>query len=241
MALTARWRAAERGALRRLVAAAGPAGLVVGRDHAGALASVRLLRAEPTRLAVVGGSWLAGLLAFRALGLGAVLEVTTANPAWWSGFAEAAGATAQVAVVRSGEASPVPPNLTRPVVHLDDAGLGRPPGTAPWHGWVSVLPTLTAHNAHQAKDADAVLVQRVTDDEAELCASTLRLAGDVAAKLRHLHDDMVVLLVGSQPRWLWFATTPVEQQLLGVARRAEKRPAAAAPERHLVGSERAHS
>jgi hypothetical protein len=241
MALTGRWRAARPAALRRLVGAAGPAGLIVGRDHAGALAPVRLLRAGPTRLAVVGGSWLAGLLAFRALGVGALLEVTTGNPAWWAGFAEAAGATGQVAVVRSGEPSPVPPGLARPVVHLDDAGLGRAPTGEPWHGWISVLTTLTGHNAHVTREADAVLVQRVTAEEADLCASTLRLPGDVAGKLQRLHDDMVVLLVGGQARYLWFATTAVETQLLGPARRAEKRPAGLEPERHLVGSERAHS
>ena len=41
------WHATAAPALKRLAASAGPTGVILGRDHSGALAPVRLLRAEP--------------------------------------------------------------------------------------------------------------------------------------------------------------------------------------------------
>ena len=64
------WHATARRGLRRLTALAGPAGVVLGREHSGALAPIRLLRPDPTRVgsSVVRG--LTALIVFRCLGVG---------------------------------------------------------------------------------------------------------------------------------------------------------------------------
>lgn len=223
----ATWRAAPKAALHRLSATAGPAGIILGRDHSGALAPVRLLRPEPTRVALVGGSWAARLLVFRCLAVGAVVEVTTVSLARWTALGESAGASGRLTAIRPGD--PHEPLSSRgseqPVVHINDVGLGNPmdrPAVGAWHTWVTVLPVLTSHSAPVVADANVVLMQRLGPEEADICVSALRLQPDTAAKLQQLHDDMVVVVVAGEPRYLFFAVTSVENEILGPARRGER-------------------
>jgi hypothetical protein len=223
----ATWRAAPKTALNLLSATAGPAGVVVGRDHSGTIAPVRLLRPEATRVALVGGSWAARLLVFRCLAVGALVEVTTAAPPRWSALADAAGAGPRLTVLRAGEFREPPASMgsLQPLVHVNDVGLGRPvdrPALGPWHTSMTVLPVLTPHTAATVGEANVVLLQRLGPEEADICVSTLRLPGATSVKLQQMHDDMLVVVVAGVPRYLWFATTSVEHEILGPAQRGER-------------------
>ena len=219
----ATWRATPKAALRRLAATAGPAGVVIGRQHSGALSPVRLLRPQPTRAVIVGGYWAARLVVFRCLGIGALVEVTTASPARWAGLAESAGAAARFRVVPAGQyVEPwVTPSATLPLIQVNDAG-GRgaeKPTLGPWHTSMTILPAVTAHTAPVLSDADVVLLQRLSAPEADVAVTALRLPTDALTKLTQIHDDMMVTIVVGEPRYIFIVTTPMENDLFGPPRR----------------------
>jgi type VII secretion protein EccE len=218
----ASWRAAPKEGLRRLFAAAGPAGVIVGRDHPGAVAPVRLLRPQPTRVALVGGYWAARLVVLRSLAAGAMVEVITADPIRWAGLAEGAGAGSRFRITRTGELAPplVPLGSARPVVQVNDGGRSMErPDLGAWHTSMTIVTTLTSNTAAALADANVVLLQRLTPQEADACVAALRLPPDASTKLQQIHDDMVVAVVAGDMHFLWFATTSVEGDLLGPARR----------------------
>jgi type VII secretion protein EccE len=218
----ASWRAAPKEGLRRLFAAAGPAGVVIGRDHPGAIAPARLLRSQPTRVALVGGYWAARLVVLRSLAVGAMVEVITADPTRWAGLADGAGAGSRFRITRTGELAPplVPLGSARPVVQVNDAGRSMErPDLGGWHTSMTVVTTLTSNTAAAVADANIVLLQRLTPQEADACVAALRLPPDASTRLQQIHDDMVVAVVAGDMHFLWFATTSVENDLLGPARR----------------------
>jgi type VII secretion protein EccE len=218
----ASWRAAPKEGLRRLFAAAGPAGVVIGRDHPGGIAPARLLRPQPTRVALVGGYWAARLVVLRSLAAGALVEVITADPNRWAGLADGAGVGSRLRVTRTGELAPplVPLGSARPVVQVNDGGRSMErPDLGGWHTSMTIVTTLTSNTATALADANVVLLQRLTPQEADACVTALRLPPDASTKLQHIHDDMVVAVVAGDMHFLWFATTSVESGLLGPARR----------------------
>ncbi|HZN70519.1 MAG TPA: hypothetical protein VFC00_02380 [Micromonosporaceae bacterium] len=237
MAVT--WHATPGRALGRLVATAGPAGLILGRDHSGAFVPVRLLRPEPTHVVLIGGSWAARLITFRCLGLGARVNVVSGGWSHWTGFGERAGAPGQLVLTSVGpgfdagrpaerrfaSSPPVnepppdePAGSTRPVLHVYDVGPGGPverPQLAPWHTQLTVLPQLTVHGGPVVAEADVVLLQRLDAEEASLCEQLLRLPPDTADRLQQMHDDMLAVLAPGADNYVWFAPTPVEYEILG--------------------------
>jgi type VII secretion protein EccE len=218
----AAWRAAPKDALRRLFAAAGPAGVVVGRDHPGTVAPVRLLRPQPTRVALVGGYWAARLVVLRCLAAGALVEVVTASPARWAGLAENAGVGARFRLLQTGEIAPplIPLGSARPVVQVNDGGRSMErPDLGAWHTSMTIVTTLTSNTAAALADANIVMLQRLSPQEADACVTALRLPPETATRLQQLHDDMVVVVTAGELHYLWWATTSVENDLLGAARR----------------------
>jgi hypothetical protein len=218
------WRATPKNALRRLAVSAGPVGVVLGREHSGGLAAIRLLRPEPTRAVLVAGYWAAHVIAFRCLGAGAVVDITTTHPQRWMGLAQAAGQEAALRIVPAGQyAEPLPAlGSTRPVLFIADVGPGRPAeqmALAPWQASLSVLPTLTSHSAPGLADADLVLLQRLLPAEADACVTALRMPADALEKLQQLHDEMIVSVIGGEPKYIFVATTAVEYEVFGPARR----------------------
>jgi len=226
------WHATAAPALQRLAASTGPTGVILGRDHGGALAPVRLLRAEPTRVAVVGGPWLAHLLVFRCLAVGAFAGITTTSPARWMRLAELAGVSDRVSITTVAGSSQVsaagpPPSAEppvargslQPVLLVTDTGVGggsfERSALPSWHTQVTVLPTLTAANSVSVSDAHVVLLQRLRPEEASICVAALRLTAPTEHKLQQLHDEMLAVVISGIERYLWFATTSVEHEILG--------------------------
>lgn len=214
----------DRAATGRLVALAGRCGVVLGRDDAGAPVIVRLLRPEPTRVALVGGWWSARLIAFRMLGVGARVVVRTTAPNMWAGLGEAAGAADRVQLIAPGSAVELVGGAGNgPVLQVDDVGLGGAPdrpNLGPWRTQLTLLPQLTSHGAQVLAEAQLVMVQRLGQPDAELATGVLRLPEQTAGLLQQMHDDMVAIVGGGADRYAWFAPSVVERQVLGPPRRA---------------------
>jgi hypothetical protein len=116
------------------------------------------------------------------------------------------------------------------VLRLNDVGLGGSTESVPLGPWETLLTavgTLTPTTAGVLTESNVVILQRLSRDEAEVCAATLHLAPEVETKLSQMHDDMLVVVVSGVPQFLWFATTPIEEQLLGQPRRGDRAPMAA--------------
>jgi len=220
----------EPSALARVAVPMPAAGFVIGRDNAQAPVAVPLFRAEPTRMAAVGGWWLGRLLAFRALGLGARVTVYTAWPAQWQGLGEAAaGQPDRVTVVTGGRAAPPPPSrMDEPGLVVWDVDQTVAPAAAPttagpplgpWQAQLTVLPQLVAGATRAVEEADLTVVQRLTEAEATAATVPLRLATETVGHLPLMPDDLLAVFGTGPVSYVWISQTRVEQRILGAPRR----------------------
>lgn len=116
-----RWRAPED---VRIVLDVPPAGVLVGADAEMAPVVLPAIGPHPTRLGVLGDQRIAALLAYRLLGVGCLLTVTTGEPSRWRRLLAAAGSRAVVGAAASGW----PPETDEP--HLLVSDLPEPPDPA---------------------------------------------------------------------------------------------------------------
>jgi hypothetical protein len=213
--------------LSRLSPRVGDTGVLLGReagDDSGGRAPVLLpmLRAEPTRLVLIGGLWLTRIVVFRCLALGTRVLVRTADPRRWDGLgAAAANAPGRVSVVTAGE--PVHAHAGEPVLHVADLD-GQPAGELTandhWQTVLTVASQLTAAAAGALATADAALLQRMWPQQASYVTSLMRVDSEVAQSLAALPDDAAVLIGRGSQRRLRLAPTALEQRLFGPPQRA---------------------
>jgi hypothetical protein len=71
-----------------------PAGVLIGADRSQAAVVLPAIGPRPTRLGVLGDHRIATLIAYRLLGVGCRLRVTTADPSRWRRLLAAAGSRA---------------------------------------------------------------------------------------------------------------------------------------------------
>jgi hypothetical protein len=197
--------------LARLSPRAGATGLLLGRDTDRAAVLVPLFRPEPTRCVVIAGPWLARVVVFRCLALGAKVLVRTTEPQRWDGLG----------TVIPGP-TPATGHVGEPVLHVADLG-GRTGGDlaadASWQTLFTVADQLTEPAAAVLASADTVLVQRMWPQQAEYVASALRVEPSVAQAIAALPDDSAVLLAEGQYRQLWLGSTALERRMFGPPQR----------------------
>jgi hypothetical protein len=213
----------DAGQLAWLRYAATPAGLVLGRDAQGAVVPVRMFREEPVRLTLIGGWWLASVLAFRALAVGARVVVCTAAADRWHPLVRAAQGCDRLAVLVGEQPVEVPAGWASPVLLIDDFGPAGPTQRAPLAAWqtrLTVLPRLTPAGAAVTGAATLVLSQRLTPGEAAAAADLLWLSDETAGLLQAMHDDMVALIGGGADRYLWVSATAIEAHSFGPPHRS---------------------
>jgi hypothetical protein len=215
---------AESDLLTRVAVPFQAAGLVVGRDQQRAPVTVRLFRPEPTRVALVGGWWVARLLVFRVLALGARAVVRTSWPEQWQGLGDSATSRSDrmLLVPADGVVPTLPAGPDEPAVYVNDLGAMVAPqrsGPGAWQTQVTLLAQLVAGGAPVVEDAHVTLLQRLTDAEAAVAAAPLRLGQETAGHLRMMAPDMLAVCGGGQTRYAWVTPTEIEQRLLGAPRR----------------------
>jgi hypothetical protein len=202
---------------------ADPAGLVLGRDVQQTTVPVRIFREEPVRLALIGGVWLASLVAFRALAVGARVVVCTAAADRWQPLVRAVQSSDRLAVLVGEQPVNVAAAWSSPVLLIDDFGPAGPTqrsNLAPWQTRLTVLPWLTPAGAPVAGSATLVLAQRLTPDEAAAAADLLWLSDETTGLLQALQDDMVALIGGGADRYVWVTPTAVETHFFGAPHRS---------------------
>ncbi|MGH3797530.1 MAG: hypothetical protein ACRDSP_21895 [Pseudonocardiaceae bacterium] len=205
-------------------------GMVLGSGPKDEPLSVSVLRAEPTRLVLVGGLYLARQVALRAMATGAWVVVGTGRPAAWQLLTRAAGEGPDgrpAPLVQVRRLAPVElPRATEdaPLLVVHDGGAVPQelfPPRSPWQTTMYVLPYLHPQAGNTANNADLVLLQRLPVGQAQLAARIWRLPPPMIDELTSLKDDGVVALGPNLWLPLRLVTTPKEREILGPVRRGD--------------------
>ena len=218
-------------ALDRFSLAGDRGGVVLGSDQRGGAIQVHLFRPLPSRLALLGGLYLARQLVLRAAATGALVVVATGRPPAWAALLRAfdhvaAGHQAPSPVqVRGLEPAPMPrATQDAPVLVVQDSGAVPQelyPARSPWQSTAYVLPYLHPQVGVNATAADLVLVQRLPVGQAQLAGRLWNLPAAMAHELASLTDDGVIAVGTNLWLPLRLVTTPKEAALLGPVRRGD--------------------
>jgi hypothetical protein len=237
----------ERGSEQRLIPARGPQlekhilepaefgtlalpvgddGVVIGTDQGSRPAVLSLFKPKSVDVALIGGSYLAQLLALRATATGARVVVETARPQLWAPVAQNAGGGQQVIAVvpvrRVG--SNLGATAASPVLLLRDAGARPPRSSAPKTPWLTTLtlvPFLDPSYAGHLITADYVAIQQISPQEAELAARLFRLSPQDVAALPTLLPELALWTARHGRQYVFSAPTRDESGLLGAPRRMD--------------------
>ncbi len=220
-------------ALDRLSLSGEQGGVVLGSDQHDRAVQLHLLRSAPTRLALLGGLYLARQVVLRAVATGATVVLATGRPAAWTPVLRAVGnLPGGVGGTGSGplelrglQPAPLPRAAEdQPVLVVHDGGAVPqelyPPRGA-WQSTAYVLPYLHPQVGATATRADLMLLQRLPVGQAQLAGRLLALAPHLVHQLSTLTDDGLAAL--GPDLWLTvrLVTTPLESALLGPVRRGD--------------------
>ena len=203
-----------------LPAAAG--GVVLGsaaQEHT-ELVALPLFSAEAaTRVTVIGDQALPRLLALRALGTGARLQIVTGNTAAWRMLRDQARVRPdRMTIVRPGTQPPPDGSPADPWVIVDDTG-SPAVGRRPWQAAVTVLGPAPAAGA-VLPGQTAIVLQRTSELGAAAVTAALGLAGSLTTALQTIPDAMVVLAQPGAPlQFAKLAPDAAERSLLAASLR----------------------
>jgi type VII secretion protein EccE len=217
-----RWVGWQAGGLDDPSMTAAAGGVVLGASATAdaGLVAVPLFSAEgATRVTVIGDPALPRLLALRALGAGARLQVVTDSTAAWHMLRQQAGVRPdRMTIVRPGTQPPPDGTPADPWVIMDDTG-SPAVGRRPWQAAVTVLGQAPAAGAVLPGQA-AIVLQRTTELGAAAVTSALRLTGSLSGALQAIPDDMVALARPDAPlRLARLAPDAAERATLGASLR----------------------
>ena len=170
---------------------------------------------------LVGGMWIAQVIALRAAATGARVAVETARPQAWAPMAQAAGGGQQCVTVHEvGRIAPQGASVASPVLVLRDCG-ARPPrsrlSAAPWQSVLTLLPFLGPNAARLLARADLVGLQRISPQEAEMVARSAAYPPGDAAALPTLGDNVTLWCTRTHRQFVMTQPTEAETGLLGGA------------------------
>jgi hypothetical protein len=215
----------EAGELDALAMPIGDDGVVIGFDQSRQHAVLGLFRPRAMDGALVAGSYLAQLIALRAVAIGARVVIETARPELWSGLAQnASGGQPVVALVPVRRVGALGATAASPVLLIRDCG-ARPPRLAapktPWQTTLTLLPFLDPGYAGQLVGADLVALQRISPQEAQLAARVVRLGNDDVRALPELPDEVTLWCARHGRQYVSGTPTQLEAGLLGAPRRMD--------------------
>ncbi len=203
----------------------GDDGVIIGVDAHEQPAVLGLNRPSPLEVVLVGGLWLAQVLALRAAATGARVAVETGRPQLWNTLAQAAGGGQQCVTLHEvGRVPPLGPSVGSPVLILRDAG-GRPPRgrvtAAPWQSVLTVLPFLGPTAPRFLESATIVGAQRVSPDEARSISRIMTVPQADAEALPTLGDQFALWCTRTHRQFVMTRPTDAESGLLGTPRRMD--------------------
>ena len=203
----------------------GDDGVVIGTDQGSRPAVLAMFKPKAVDIALIGGAYLAQLLALRATATGARVVVETARPQLWAPLAQNAGGGQQViAVVPVRRVGNLGATAASPVLLLRDAGARPPRSSAPKTPWMTTLtlvPFLDPNFAGHLITSDYVALQQVSPQEAELGARLFRLSPQDVGALPSLLPELALWTARHGRQYVFSAPTRDETGLLGAPRRMD--------------------
>jgi type VII secretion protein EccE len=196
------WHAAsldDRSVTTALSAAAGGIVLGAGATADAELVAMPLFSAESaTRVTVIGDQALPRLLALRALGTGARLQIVTSSIAAWRMLRDQARVPPErMTIVRPGTQAPPDGTPADPWVIMDDTG-SPAVGRRPWQAAVTVLGQAPSAGAVLPGQA-AIVLQRTSELGAAAVSAALGLNGSQSSALQTIPDAVVALAQPGAP------------------------------------------
>ncbi|MCD9880983.1 hypothetical protein [Streptomyces guryensis] len=203
----------------------GDDGVLIGTDPDSQPAVLGLSRPTAFDVVLVGGLWLAQVLALRAAATGARVGVETGRPQVWQQLAQAAGGGQQcVTVYPVGRVPAQGPSVSSPVVLIRDCGVRPPRGrvtSVPWQAVVTVLPYVSEHAPRWLAQAQLVGIQRISPQEIDVVRDTLGVPNEHLQHLPALHEGAALWCTRKHHKFVMTEPTDAETGLLGVARRMD--------------------
>ena len=200
-------------------------GVVIGVDEHNRPAVLGVNRPTPLDVVLVGGLWMAQVIALRTAATGARVAVETGRPQAWTGLAQAAGGGHQCMTVH--EVGRVPPqgaSVASPVLVVRDAGTRPPRGrmaAAPWQSLLTVLPYLGPTAPRFLESATLIGVQRVSPEEAGVIGRLMALPKEKVVALSGLADNLTLWCTRKHRQLVSTQPTDAETGLLGAPRRVD--------------------
>jgi len=191
-------------------------GVALGAGAGDSLVAISCFTAErATRTTVIGDALLPRLLALRALGSGARLQVITAQPGGWVKLRDHPEMPRErMFVVRPGTQPPGGATRADPWMVIDDTGSLESAGSGPWQAVVTILGQDCGPGAVMTGQ-DAIVLQRTSAPTAAAAAAAVGLDAAAGQALADLPDGGVaVARPGAAVEFAWLAPDPVERELL---------------------------
>jgi len=203
----------------------GDDGVVIGVDVQRQPVTLGVNRPAPFDVVLVGGLWMAQVIAFRTVATGARVAVETGRPQAWTTLAQAAGGGQPcVTIHEPGRVPPQGASVAGPVLIVRDCGVQPPRGrvtSASWQSVLTLLPYLGRSAPRLLENADLVGVQRVSPQEAELIGRVLTVPGADVDVLPTLDDPVALWCTRRHRQFVMTEPTDAEAGLLGTPRRVD--------------------
>lgn len=194
-------------------------GLVLGNTASRGELMIELIRAVPTRLALLcEDPWLARLLTIRAAGLGANAVIATDRAQQWEYFVNVIGGQRPIATVRTDHSSALPaPSVGSPLVVIEDARDVPPETYAPRMAWQTTIHVRAGINERSRTlldSAHVVLLCRLGPEPAASVSAALGLGDNGPATVASLTEHEVLVIADRRAHRVVVQPTPTERRML---------------------------
>ena len=178
---------------------------------------VRLFGNRPTYVGIFAAAYVARLLAFRALAVGAQVTVLTPGPARWQSLASAAPPR-RVAVDRPGLPTPTGNTAVRPLLLCEDVGAGEHPlrrDLSAWQTQAQLWPFVTPQLIAPLRSFDLVILQRIQPEAVHPVQRAFGLPEQTARWFAQMPDDTVAALAEGRVQFVNLLPTSTETAAFG--------------------------
>ncbi|OYO25007.1 hypothetical protein CGZ93_00615 [Enemella dayhoffiae] len=204
--------------VREGVVRTGPSGLVLGTGPNGPV-TIRLFRERGTRLAVSVPQYVAWLLAFRSISLGAHLSLLPTHEREWQGLVERVRRHGGTVDVLTGDVARRLPEAGRPfrpslIVDDTDHYDGAQAQIGPWQSVLLTTDLREPQSVHTLRAVDMTMVNSSDQRVVDHLRRAYYLSPRQVKACQLLGEDEVMLVMPRRVVKLSVRPTPLEYQLL---------------------------